>query len=231
MKESVAASVKDQVLASSDRFWGLSDFKLAPHAATTALSRLEKAGELDRVRRGVYWRGRKTRFGTVGAPAVEAVRRMLSDSEAFGAAGWYATNLLKLSTQVSPVPVVAVTARPPSGLHNVLVVDRSGRRGRRDAKLNETEVTFLEALEAWDNNVELSNIEAFNRFVEILGGGALRAERLVEASTTESSRVRERLRAVLYGAGWRELANRVEGARSPSSKERARAVLPAGAFV
>jgi hypothetical protein len=91
--------------------------------------------------------------------AVEAVREIVGDSEAIGAAGWYATSVLGLSTQVSPTPVVAVTQRPPTGLRGVRLVNRASRVGRRRAKLNEIEVTLLEALEGWDRYVELDRSE------------------------------------------------------------------------
>lgn len=228
MKGSVASSVREEVNASTDQYWSVEDFNLDSHAVASELSRLRRSGELESVRRGLYWRGRRTRFGQVGAPAVEAVRKLVSEDEALGAAGWYATNLLRLSTQVSPVPTVAVTCRVPTGLKDVRVVDRSNRTGRRAAQLNETEVTYLEALEAWEDNVEVSNEEAFGRFVELLKLKDMREDKLVEASGTESSRVRERLRSVLAESGAPELAMKVQGAKSPSSLRRARQVLPAG---
>lgn len=228
MKESVASRVREEVGGSTDRYWSIEDFGFDSHAVASELSRLRRAGELEWVRRGLYWRGRRTRFGVAGAPAVDAVRKLVSEDEALGAAGWYATSLLRLSTQVSPVPMVAVTCRVPTSLKDVRVIDRSNRSGRRAAELNETEVTYLEALEAWEENVELGNEEALSRFIELLELDALRAEKLVEASKTESSRVRERLRAVLVESGASELADRVQGAKSPSSVRRARKVLPVG---
>src|SRR5689334_3002747 len=140
-KGSAAADVRRRVLRSSDRFWHVEDFDLPAHAAVLELRRLVETGELERVRRGVYWRGRKTRFGPAVPDAVDAVREVVDPEEAVGAARWYATNLLGLSTQVSPKPVVAVTRRPPSGFRGVEVVDRTARSGRRRARLNPLEVT------------------------------------------------------------------------------------------
>ncbi|MFI5035583.1 MAG: DUF6088 family protein [Acidimicrobiales bacterium] len=228
MAKSVAEGIRERIKRSSDRFWSVSDFEGGPSAVKTELARLVKTGELQRVRRGVYWRGRHTRFGVAGAPPVQAVRELISDREAVGAAGWYATNLLGLSTQVSPEPVVAVTRRPPTGLKSIRVIDRSNRTGRREERLNETEVTVLEALEAWDRNVELDHATALSSFVAILGREEVRVDRLARAASTESSRVRERLRAVLTAGGWHDEAARIEGARSPSSRARARKVLAQG---
>ena len=228
METSTAARVRKLVLESSDRFWRVEDFPGDAHAVAAQLSRLERAEKLQRVRRGVYWRGRDTPFGVVGPPAVQAVREVLLDDEAIGAAGWYATNLLGLSTQVSPVPVVAVTRRSPTGIRGVRVVDRSNRWRRRAAELNETEVTFLEALEAWDRHVELSPSDALARFVALVQDESVRSSHLADAAPTESSRVRERLRAVLTAAGREKDAEGIAGARSAASKARARQVLPEG---
>lgn len=228
MEQSTAREVRDLVLHSTDRFWRIEDLPGAPHAVTMELARLVKAGQLQRVRRGVYWRGHESRFGMVGAPAVSAVRQVVGEREAVGAAGWYATNLLGLSTQVSPVPVVAVTQRPPTGFSAIRVVDRSRRTGRRDQQLNDTEVTVLEALESWDRHIELDNQTALDRFVEILRRDEVRVDRLALAAETESSRVRERLRTVLMQGGWIHEAQKVSPARSASSRARAQQVLPIG---
>lgn len=191
------------------------------------LGRLADAGELERIRRGVYWRGRETRFGMNAASAVQALREVAGDREAVGAAGWYATNLLGLSTQVAPEPVVSITARPPTGLRGVRVINRTSRSGRREARLNDVEVTLLEALEGWDRYIELGSAEALQRFVDVVRRPEIRLDRLVRAAKTESSTVRERLRAVLEAGGWDEQARKIDRARSVSGQARARRVLGA----
>ena len=178
-----------------------------------------------RVRRGVYWRGKKSRFGMIGASQGEAVQKVLGAQEAIGATGWNATNLLGLSTQVSPVEALAITHRRPEGLHNVKVSSRAARSGRREAKLNGMEVTFLEALEGWDRYVEADSATALGRFLELLDREDIRVERLVRASRTEPPVVRERLRAVLHHGGYEEQAERVPAARDPRTRSRALRVL------
>lgn len=180
------------------------------------------SGELERVRRGVYWRGRKTRFGATVPPPVGALRELVSTEEAVGAAGWYATNLLGLSTQVAPQPVVAVTTRSPTGLPGVKVIDRSARVGRREAHLNETEVTLLEALDGWDKYVEIDHAAALARFVDIVRGMDIRLPRLIQAARTEAPRVRERLREVLQHGGWASEADRVPPARATARRRSAK---------
>jgi len=224
-KSSVAQQVRRRVLRSGERLWRIEDFEGSPSAVNNELRRLISRGELMRVRRGVYWRGKKSRFGMIGASQGEAVQKVLGAQEAIGATGWNATNLLGLSTQVSPVEALAVTHRRPEGLHNVKVSSRAARSGRREAMLNGMEVTFLEALEGWDRYVEADGATALERFGELLDREDIRVERLVRASRTEPPVVRERLRAVLRHGGYEEQAERVLAARDPRTRARALRVL------
>jgi hypothetical protein len=223
--KSTARQVRERVLGSENRFWTISDFGESTPAVHMELHRLKAAGELRQVRRGVYWRGRPTRFGMAPPTQVDAVRAELGDSEAVGAAGWYATNLLGLSTQVSPVEVLAVTRRPPTGFERVRFVDRSRRTGRRDQGLNDFEVTLFEALEAWDQHVEHPPREATQRFLDLLAGDGVRLDRVVPASRTEPAIVRERLRELLRRLDRDDLANAVPRARSQKARQRALAVV------
>jgi hypothetical protein len=219
--------VRSRVLKSQNRFWAIEEFDGdgSPDAVNAELRRLTQHGDLEHVRRGVYWRGAKSRFGMALPRTGSALRRVLGDKEAVGAAEWYATNLLGLSTQVSPTEVLAVSRRPPKGFGQVRLVNRATRTGRRDYKLNDLEVTILEALEGWDRYVEASADEALARFVELIKSDEVRAERLVYASKTEPAAVRERLRAVLINAGEDELARKVTRARSESARRGALDVL------
>jgi hypothetical protein len=226
VKDSTAARVRQRVLKSEDSFWRVEDFEGEPHAVVMELRRLAEAGEVERVRRGVFWRGRSTRFGMNVPPAVMALRELAGDREAVGAAEWYATNALGLSTQVSPEPVVSITSRPPTGLRGVKVINRTGKRGRREARLNDLEVTLLEALEGWEKYVEVDDAEATERFVDVLRRPEVRVDRLARAASTESPVVRERLRAVLEAGGWDDHAQKVDRARSRSARARAHRVLP-----
>lgn len=223
--ESTAAQVRERVLRSADRFWAVEEITGEPQAVTLELGRLVDAGELERVRRGVYWRGRRTRFGSSLPQPIDALREVVGDREAVGAAGWYATNMLGLSTQVSPQPVVSVTRRPPSGLRGMKVIDRTSKTGRRDARLTTLEVTVLEALDGWDRHVELSAGAAQRRFTDLLGSEDVRLDRLVKAARSESPVVRERLRALLKVGGWSDFAAEIPGARSASSRARALRVM------
>jgi hypothetical protein len=224
-KESVARKVRHRVLRSHDQHWSADDFPSDQHlAASVELRRLASRGELNRVRRGLYWRGTHSRFGRSPAQPDRALQELMED-EAVGASGWYASNLLGLSTQVAPIQPLAVTGRPPEGLSHVKIVNRAGRRGRRRERLTELEITFLEALEGWDRYVEADATVALDRFAQLLESDDIRADRLVRASKTEPAAVRERLRAVLLHAGLEAEAENVPPARDPRTRARALSVL------
>lgn len=224
--DNVSRRVRQRVLRGGVRLWSVEDFSGSPAAVNSELRRLVQSGELVRVRRGVYWRGKKGRFGMTRPPQGEALRKTIGEREAIGATGWYASNLLGLSTQISPVEMLAVTHRRPKGFGDVKIVTRSGRSGRRDARLNDLEVTFLEALEGWDRYVEVKSPVALRRFLELLDRDEIRVRRLVQASRTEPPAVRERLRAILCRAGFDDAAHDVPAARDPRTRSRALQVLP-----
>jgi hypothetical protein len=220
---SIAKKVRASILRRSNQFIYAEEFPPVP-AVRLELGRLAKKGEIARVRRGVYWRGRQTRFGMSPPERTDLVREIFR-GEAVGATGWYATNLLGLSTQVAPAEAFAVTMRPPTSLGRVQVVDRSSRKARRTAHLTDLEVTFLEALEGWERYVEVDLQTATDRFISLVRHGQVRADRLVRASKTEPPVVRERLRWLLHRAGLASLAEKVEGARDPRTRERALASI------
>jgi hypothetical protein len=225
--ESVAECVRRRVVRSGERMWSVEDFVGSPSAVNSELRRLVARGELVRVRRGMYWRGRKSRFGMTGASQWDTLRKLLGSQEAIGASGWGAAKLLGLSTQVVGVEVFAATHRNPKGLSHAKVVSRVARYGRREARLNVIEVTFLEVLEGWERYVETDTTTTLQRFSEVLHGENVRVESLTRAARTEPAAVRERLRAVLAEAGYHDHAEHVPRARDLRTRERALRVMAA----
>jgi hypothetical protein len=223
--QSTAQEVRKRIVGSRDRIWRTEEFDGSVDAVQSELRRLVKAGELEHLRRGIYWRGRKTRFGMAVADETQALRKVLGRHVAIGAAGWHATNLLGLSTQISPVEVLAVTVRPPAGFPRLKLIDRSRRVERREQRLNDLEVTILEALECWDRYIEDSSERANARFRDLLGRKDVRIDRLVSAAKSEPAVVRERLRQVLVDGGWSAEADRVPRARSRLARDRALSVF------
>src|SRR5215467_3570763 len=107
---SVAADIRRQVLASAERFWRPDDFDGSPAAVAQALSRLAAAGDLRRVRRGLYWRGTATLLG-MAPPPPERIADELGGAAGTGPAEWSAALMLGLSTQVARQDTIAVAGR------------------------------------------------------------------------------------------------------------------------
>lgn len=108
----VAPEVRRQVLASRDRFWRPEDFGGSPGAVAGALSRMARAGDVRRVRRGLYWRGTTTRLGMAPPPPDRLAGEVVSVTGS-GPAGWSAALALGLSTQVARHETIAVPGRAP----------------------------------------------------------------------------------------------------------------------
>jgi hypothetical protein len=212
---SVAPEVRKKVLHSRDHFWRPEDVPGSPDAVAKALSRLTHAGELRRIRRGLYWRGAPTRLGMAPPPPDRFVREIIDESGT-GPAGWSAALALGLSTQVPRRETIAVPGRAPRDPGGVRFVSRAASTKRRDERLRPTEVALLEVLRDWDSLVDLPYEAAIERIAGLMGSGALRSERIVRASATEPPRVRERLRRLLEVIDRPDDAEAVRPARSES---------------
>ncbi len=223
--DSIAAKVRTKVLKSKDRFWHVHDFDGQPKAVDMAMLRLADERELERVRRGIYWRGHKTRWGMTPPPPIAAVREVIGERESVGASGWSATNSVGISTQVPAVATVAITSRLPTGIPNVQLVSRAQRTGRREARLTDSESTFLEALEGWGTYSDVPPDVAVKRLISYMGQASVDASKLVKASPTEPVAVRERLKYLLGEAGMKVEADRIDGARSEGARRRALSVV------
>ncbi|MGH9092235.1 MAG: hypothetical protein ACRDZR_12800 [Acidimicrobiales bacterium] len=112
------------------------------------------------------------------------------------------------------------------GIPRANLVTRSRRSGRVREKLKAPEVALLETLDNWEDVVELEAEAAAERLAGLLGK-AVRPEALAKAAATEPARVRERLRVLLRLAGYEGLAEAVEPAVHPETREAALQVMPA----
>jgi hypothetical protein len=211
--DSVAARVRETVLASRNRFWRPEEFSdYSSSAVARSLSRLAEGGELRRIHRGLYWRGTLTPFGMAPPPASN-LARALAPSKGSGPAGLSAALLLGLTTQVPRREVIAVIARAPESTDTLRFVSRAAATGRRSAVLNPVEVALLEVLRDWNVLVESPADEAKSRIAGLMGSGDIRPDRVAKASLSEPASVRERLRALLGDVGKPELAAKIPPAR------------------
>ena len=211
----IAAEVRERILRSRDRFWRPEDFDGSPEAVAQALSRLERTGELRRVRRGLYWRGSPTRLGMAPPPPGRLAGEVMHGPGS-GPAGWSASLALGLSTQVARREAIAVPACAPRSPNAVHFVSRAAATKRRDERLRPTEVALFEVLRDWDRLVEVPATDAVDRIARLAESGEVRLDRLARASATEPPRARERLRRLLGAIGHPEVAEAVRPARSAS---------------
>lgn len=189
---SQASQVAGAVLRARRRFFRIGDFEGSRAAVDRELCRLVAAGELRRIRNGLYWRGPKTMLG-IAPPALDELLEELVGGCAYGPAGLSAANAFGLTSQVPGRDEIAVTGRPPRDLPTVRFVQRSGRRGRQSARLRPEEVGFLEILHDFEDVVEDPS-SALRRLSFLLEEGTVRRDALLAASQTEPPRVRRAVR-------------------------------------
>lgn len=213
----VTSQVRSRALSKRNTFIRVADFAgIGTHAAIRqALSRLARNGELIPVREGLYWRGRRTRFGMTRPSAIQVAEAIVGKG-GVGFSGVSAANALGLSSQVPGMIEIAVPVRAPQALEHAQFVSRAARAERRTARLNALEVSLLETLDGWDELVE----ESYSFAIELLGrlfsDGDLDATKLVRASDGESAKTRVRLKELLRDVGYRSEADAVQDAAMPS---------------
>lgn len=210
---SVAPAVRKKVTSSRDRFWRPSDFGGSPEAVAKSLSRLAAAGELRRIRRGLYWRGTPTRLGMSPPPPARLAEEVVG-GPGIGPAGLSAALELGLATQVPRYDLIAVPGRVPRNPGTARLVSRAASTRRRSERLRRAEVALLEVLRDWPGLVELPDSDAADRVAGLVSAKTIRADKLARASVTEPARVRDRLRDLLVGVGQADAAMMVPPARS-----------------
>lgn len=191
--ESVAGAVRHRVKhARPGTFFRRRDFEGSDRAVESALSRLVAEGELVRVRRGLYWRGKTTRFGMTHPSTLETA--VAVGGPGSGPAGVAAAQFLGLTTQVPGTVEVAVPGKVPEPMRGVRF--RSRPYSRRERRLTPAEIAVLEVLRD-PHAAEVPWHRVEERIRELLAEGTLRAGVLdAEASTEPRVTARERWAAV-----------------------------------
>lgn len=184
--------IETRVVDSGERFWRHDDFaQLPPAAVSQALSRLQRRGELTRVRKGLYYRSRGTVLGR-SQPSQTAVARQVL-KHVMHPAGATAANLLGLSTQNPAVAQYATVASdPPCHLKGMQL---HVRRPRSREGLTELEGAVLETLRARAKDSELTPEATKEQLLSLLEREGIFA-RLVVAAAQEPPRVRAMLGAI-----------------------------------
>lgn len=149
-------------------------------AARKAASRAAHAGELIAVRRGLYYRGRRTRYGLT-RPRPEEVAREVLGTRGVGPAGYSAARAWGVTTQIPP-EVHMATLRPVDPIDGVV---QHSRRNLARADLNEMEIALLELLRAPEVFVEAGWDALSRRFREAAASGEVRDHLLQRAIRSE----------------------------------------------
>ncbi|MCK2242440.1 MULTISPECIES: hypothetical protein [unclassified Crossiella] len=218
MTKSQVTQARQSILRSAGRFWSAADLPLASSTRQHLLAELAHRGELSHVRRGLYWRGRKTPLG-MSPPSPEALVEELVGKLGVGPAGLSAAHRLRLSTQVPRKTHIAVPHRPPTSSGPITFVSRAARSRRATAALTAIEVALLEVLDDWSRVIEVPLPDAWRRLLKAVKDGEVSAARLAEASGTEPAPARVRLSALLTQAGFADHARTVPRADPRTARQ------------
>lgn len=203
--KTVAGSIRSSVeRARPGAFFRVSEFDGPRRAVESAFSRLVlEEGSLIRVRRGLYWKGVKSRFGP-GRPRPEDVASEVAKGRGIGPAGWSASHALGLSTQVPAVPEFAVVGPPPTGVPGVRF---HSRRNFARLGLRYEEIALLEVLRDWPAYVDRDWSDLERTVIRFRDDGRIRPNRLLNAATEERApALRTRLAQLFDDLDDRELA-------------------------
>ena len=212
-----------------DRLWTFPDFKDldSPLAVAAALSRLSRAGFIQRVRRGVYYRSKPTVFGETKPQAeavVEAVAKRNGVNTMPGGPAFY--NRLGLTDQVSGA--VTVAADRPLALRTVqgVPVKAVVRPLRLQAGIRSDERVVLDVLRQPDGVPGASVADVLQRIKSLLKNRQLDLKRLVRFAGPEPPRVRAILGAIGDDLGRRNDVASLRGRLHPLTSYRVRGDIP-----
>lgn len=190
-----AELIRRRIRRGGERLWQLDDFRDLPFAAVAqALSRLARAGEIERLSKGVYYRGRGTAFGR-SRPNPTAIRELASRKRTLFPSGIAAANLLGFTTQAARLGELATSAASvPRKLVGQDTVVHT-RRPEAWSRLSETDAALLDFLRHGGRTSELSPKDTIRRTLTLLSERG-RYQRLAGVAGTEPPRVRALLGAL-----------------------------------
>jgi hypothetical protein len=187
--------VRHRIERGGERLWRFEDFRDLPFSAVAqALSRLTRAGVIERLSKGVYYRSRPTAFGK-SRPNPAAIGKLASKRKAIFPAGVAAANLLGFTTQ-NPKRGEIATSGP--SLPRKLVGSETiihTRRPEAWAKLSDADAAMLDFLRRRGKPSELSPEETVQRTLNFMSEKG-RYGRLLKAAQSEPPRVRAMLGAI-----------------------------------
>ncbi len=190
-----AAAVRLRIEHAGERLWRHEDFRDLPFTGVAkALSRLAKAGAIERLSKGTYYRARATPFG-VSRPNPAAIQRIAATRAVMFPSGISAANLLGFTTQAASRIELATSA---SSLPRKLIGDDvviHTRRPQLWGTLSQEDGAILDFLRRGGRMSEMSQEETVGRTLELFTE-ADRYERLAAVASTEPPRVRAMMGAL-----------------------------------
>lgn len=192
---STSASIRQRIELGGDRLWRMEDFQDLPFAAVAqALSRLTRAGLIERLSKGIYYRPRPTALGQSRPQPIHLQQLAAAQGPIFPA-GLAATNLLGFSTQSAGRAEVATSkASLPRKLVGRDVVVHA-RRPAAWARLTEWEGALLDFLRCGGQHSEFPPAQTCERLLSLLQEPG-RFEKFLEVAASEPPRVRALLGAL-----------------------------------
>lgn len=212
---SVATRVYERVRHGGERYWSHSDFSDLPATAVAhALSRLAGTGDLQRIRKGLYYRSKPTVIGPSGPSGSEVVAK--TARAPLHPSGLTAGTVLGLSTQNPGRPEFATSG--PTGPVALADATVHTRRPPSRANLDASDGALLELLRDRARYSDLSPEDTADRLVRMLSDDT-RFERLAKAALGEPPRVRAMLGALGERAGApAEALQSLRGSLNPLTK-------------
>ncbi len=199
--KSVSALVRHRIDRGGERLWRLDDFNDMPfNAVAQALSRLARAGFVERLSKGLYYHGRQTAFGK-SRPNPATISKLASRRSSIFPAGLSAAGMLGFTTQNTARGELATSGlslpRKLVGVDSVIHT----RRPEAWKRLTAEDAALLDFLRRGGRSSELSPEETIRRTLVLLRkDGSL--GRLLKVAETEPPRVR-----ALLGALGEQLGN------------------------
>ncbi len=205
--------------AGVDKLWTYSDFSSMPvNAVAATLSRLAKGGMIERVRKGIYYVPKHTRFGTTSADPVEIAKAVFENRGIkWRLSGLPMFNKLGLTTQISGVLSFDID----KDTRSVRIGDKHRIRvagGRRVEDMSSEERAVLDALRRIKSIPDTTPTRSISKIVDIFKSDRLDYGRLTKFAKYEPPRVRALVGMIgtMLGRSTEELAA-LRGTLNPST--------------
>lgn len=197
-EKSVAGKIRKRIEeVGPGKLWTYTDFRpFPPMAVAAALSRLAKEGAIRRIRKGVYYSPRSSRFGELSPDATSVAAAVLKHKGInWKPSGLPAYNGLGLTTQVSPT----LTLDVPEKVYSLRTGSDSKlrlRAGVTVSGLSDNERAVLDALRDLRRIPDSTPAEAASKIRDLFAAKRFSFSRLARRSLNEPPRVRALLGAI-----------------------------------